>query len=93
MLVEGSLEARYRFLDNLGIALFTDYGNVWEHYSDIQFNQFAVAAGIGFRYYSEIVPFRLDFAIKAYDPKDRRNLFKKNFWDIFQFHIGIGEAF
>ncbi len=92
-LVEGSLEARFRLLESIGVAFFTDYGNVWENYSKIQFDQFAIAAGIGFRYYSQIVPFRIDFAVKAYDPEDRKSFFKKNFWDVFQFHLGIGEAF
>ena len=92
-LIEGSLETRYRVFESIGVALFADYGNVWDNYDKVQFDQIAVAAGFGFRYYSQIVPFRVDFAVKAYDPSDRRSFFKKNFWDVFQFHLGIGEAF
>ncbi len=93
-LIEGSIETRNRFLGALGAALFIDYGNTWNGYKEFRFDEVAVAAGFGFRYYSEYIPFRIDFGLKAYDPKDRRSIFKKSFWkETLQFHIGIGEAF
>lgn len=92
-LLEGSFEFRFRFLQSFGFALFTDYGNTWLGYKDFRFDEVAVAAGTGLRYYSSFAPFRLDFAFKLYDPKDKEYIFKKNFWDNFEFHFGIGEAF
>jgi len=97
-LVEGSVETRNRIIGNLGGAVFLDFGNSWLSYRDFTFKGVAIAAGLGLRYYSEIVPFRLDFGTKAYDPNDSRNYFKKlndpgGFWKNFQFQIGIGEAF
>lgn len=92
-LLEGSFEFRWRFLQNFGFALFTDYGNTWLGYKSFRFDEVAVAAGTGVRYYSSFAPFRLDFAFKLYDPADKEYIFKKNFWDNFEFHFGIGEAF
>jgi len=92
-LLEGTLEFRLRFLQNFGVALFTDYGNTWLGYKNFRFDDVAVAAGTGLRYYSSFAPFRLDFAFKLYDPADKEYIFKKNFWDNFEFQFGIGEAF
>ncbi len=92
-LLEGTLEFRLRFLQNFGVALFTDYGNTWLGYKSFRFDDVAVAAGTGLRYYSSFAPFRLDFAFKFYDPADKEYIFKKNFWDNFEFQFGIGEAF
>ncbi|MEP0861608.1 MAG: BamA/TamA family outer membrane protein [Ignavibacterium sp.] len=92
-LIEGSLEFRRKFAESLGLALFADYGNVWNGYEKIVINQFAVAAGLGIRYYSSIAPFRLDFGFKLYNPVDQKTIFKKNFLKNLEFHFGIGEAF
>jgi outer membrane protein insertion porin family len=93
-MLEGSFEARVRLLGRIGSAVFIDYGNSWNSYSEVVWDNIAVAVGFGFRYYSEIVPIRVDFGFKYYDPSDRRSIFKKQFWgEIFQFHLGIGEAF
>lgn len=92
-LLEGSLETRLRFLQNFGMAFFTDYGNTWLGYKNFRLDEVAVAAGTGIRYYSSFAPFRLDFAFKLYDPADKKYIFGKNFWDNFEFHFGIGEAF
>ncbi len=97
-LIEGSFELRQRLIGHLGYAIFTDYGNTWNSFSEIQLNSFAVAVGFGLRFYTDFVPLRLDFAFKFFDPKDRRNLIVRlndrgGFWNIFQFHLGIGEAF
>ena len=92
-LMEGSLEFRLRFFKSFGIALFTDYGNTWLGYRNFRFDDVAVGAGTGLRYYSSFAPFRLDFAFKFYDPADKEYIFKKNFWHNFEFQFGIGEAF
>lgn len=92
-LLEGTMEFRLRFLKNFGIALFTDYGNTWLGYKSFRFDDVAVAAGTGLRYYSSFAPFRLDFAFKFYDPDDKEYIFKKNFWNNLVLQFGIGEAF
>lgn len=92
-LLEGSLESRLRFFPSFGTAVFLDFGNTWLGYRDFRFDEVAVAAGLGLRYYSPFAPFRLDFGFKLYDPADKQYIFKKNFWDNLEFHFGIGEAF
>lgn len=92
-LIEGSVEFRRKFAESFGFALFTDYGNVWNGYEKIVLNQFAVAAGMGLRYYSSIAPFRLDFGFKLFNPEDQKTIFQKNFLKNLEFHFGIGEAF
>ncbi|MCF8259623.1 MAG: BamA/TamA family outer membrane protein [Melioribacteraceae bacterium] len=92
-ILEGSFEARIRLFGNFGSAIFIDYGNSWNDYSELRFEDIAVAFGFGLRYYSDFFPIRFDFGIKAYDPNDTRSIFNKNFWNNFTFHLGIGEAF
>jgi outer membrane translocation and assembly module TamA len=95
-LLEFSAEMRNRIAGNFGGAVFIDVGNTWNSYSEIQPQDFAVATGFGFRYYSQFAPFRIDFGFKVYDPFDKSFIFDKSrkFWkDTFQFHFGIGEAF
>ncbi len=95
-LYEGSLEYRKRFLESLGVAVFADYGNVWNGYGKFRFDEIAIALGFGFRYYSSIAPFRIDFGFKFYDPYQKKYIWDnwdKRFFKNFEFHFGIGEAF
>jgi outer membrane protein assembly factor BamA len=96
-LLEGSIEGREFLSEKIGVALFIDYGNVWNDYREFRYDELAVAAGFGFRYYSDFAPIRLDFGFKAYDPYDRRSFFTRlkhsPFLDNLEFQIGIGEAF
>jgi len=93
-LLEGSFETRHRFLGSLGAALFIDYGNTWNEIKEFKINQLAVTAGIGFRFYTEFIPFRFDFGLKVSDPSNRKSMLNKKFLkEVFQIHIGIGEAF
>lgn len=92
-LLEGTLEYRYRFFQSFGLVGFFDYGNTWLDPKDFNFSEVALAAGIGFRYYTQVAPFRLDFGFKLYDPSDETFIFGKHLWDNFEFHFGIGEAF
>ena len=92
-LFETSLEYRYRFLNHYGITFFADAGNSWLGYKQFRWDQMAVAVGVGFRYYTLIAPFRIDFAFKFYDPNDRRFIFDKKVWSNFILQFGIGEAF
>jgi len=102
-LMEGSFEFRRRFLENLGFALFADYGNSWLGYNQFKWNDVAIATGLGFRYYTPVAPVRIDLGFKFYDPNAQVNGITKNLfiwqnWDpaffkniVLQF--GIGEAF
>ncbi|MFO7448047.1 MAG: BamA/TamA family outer membrane protein [Ignavibacteriaceae bacterium] len=92
-LLEGSLEYRKRFLESLGAVFFIDYGNVWNGYGQFRFDEVALAVGIGFRYYSQIAPFRIDFGFKLYDPKDKSFIWNRPFFKNYEWHFGIGEAF
>jgi outer membrane protein assembly factor BamA len=92
-LVEGSFEWRFKIVPSFGTAMFFDYGDTWIGYKKFRWDGLALSPGIGLRYYSSIAPFRLDFAFKLYDPRDRRWIAKKNFWHNINIHFGIGEAF
>lgn len=92
-LTEGSIEYRRRFKETFGFAGFVDYGNTWNGYKKARLDQVAVAVGFGFRYYSSIAPFRLDFGFKFYDPYDQKLIFKKTVIKSLSIHFGIGEAF
>ena len=92
-LLETSLEYRYRFLHNYGITLFADAGNTWLGYKQFRWDDVAVAVGVGFRYYTLVAPFRIDFGFKFYDPNDKRFIFDKSVWKNFVLQFGIGEAF
>lgn len=98
LLFEGSVENRFRIIGDIGAALFVDFGNAFLSKEYFQYDKLAIASGIGFRYYSGIVPVRLDFGFKVYDPDDRRAFFTRlndvgGFFKNFEFHLGIGEAF
>jgi outer membrane protein insertion porin family len=93
IVVEGSFELRKRFGDLLGAAVFVDWGNTWKEISNMKISEVAVAAGFGFRFYTQIAAFRLDFGFKVYDPYDRTPIPQRRFFDLMQFHFGIGEAF
>ncbi|MCH9028537.1 MAG: BamA/TamA family outer membrane protein [Bacteroidetes bacterium] len=92
-LIEGSIEYRRKFDEVFGFNFFIDYGNTWNGYTDFQFNEIAVASGFGLRYYSPFAPFRIDFGWKVWDPQEKITLLDRAFWQAFEFHFGIGEAF
>lgn len=92
-LVEGSFEFRRKFWPKVGFVLFSDYGNTWNGYNSFRFNELAVSAGFGLRYYSQIAPFRIDFGFKFYNPEDKKTIIHKAFWKQMEIHFGIGEAF
>lgn len=94
--LEGTFETRNRLLSELGSALFLDYGNVWNGTKDFRFDEVAIAAGIGLRYYTPFAPFRIDLGFKVYDPKHPEKwITKRKVWQegTFQIHLGVGEAF
>ena len=90
---EGSFEIRQKLNQYFGYAVFADYGNTWNGWRNVRITDIAVAMGMGFRVYTPIAPFRLDFGTKFYNPEDQKTIFKKNFLDNITIHFGIGEAF
>ena len=83
-LVEGSIELRYRFLDDYGIVPFFDAGTVTEDIYPSFDDKLQYAAGLGFRYYSPIGPIRADVAVPL-NPREKD--------DPVAFYISIGQAF
>lgn len=84
--VEVGLEFRARVTDSFGIVPFIEAGNVYEE--DIpEFGELDLqwGAGLGFRYYTDIGPVRLDIAV----PIDKR----ENIDDDYQFYVSLGQAF
>lgn len=92
-LFEGSTEYRYKLTESIGVAAFVDFGNSWINVKKARISEIAVASGFGFRYYTMIAPFRIDFGFKSYDPYSDKRIFKRKFFDLMEFHFGIGEAF
>ena len=61
-LLEGSLEARIKITDTIGVVPFVDAGNAFlASYPDFK-DQLQFSAGLGLRYYTAIGPIRLDVA-------------------------------
>jgi translocation and assembly module TamA len=83
-LVEGSVELRYRFLDDYGIVPFFDAGTVTEDTFPSFDEKLQYAAGLGLRYYSAIGPIRADVAVPLNPREDD---------DPVAFYISIGQAF
>lgn len=82
--VEGSLEARIKVTDTIGIVPFVDAGFVTETAGFGGKHDFQVGAGIGLRYYTAVGPIRLDFAVPL-DPGPGD--------PDFAVYFGIGQAF
>ena len=108
-LLEGNLEGRWHlfkdagrflFIDpaNISIVGFFDVGDVWTEASRVRLSEFAMAAGIGFRWDTIAGPIRIDFGMRVYDPFDQtgrkwvteRRFFHDNYGLV---HFGIGHAF
>lgn len=94
--LEGSIEFRRKFWDNVGYAMFTDFGNTWLGYSQFSWKSVAVATGFGFRYYTPVAPFRIDFGFKFYDPENHEFIWRswnKHVFRNIEINFGLGEAF
>ncbi|HET6620857.1 MAG TPA: autotransporter assembly complex family protein [Dongiaceae bacterium] len=83
-LVEGSVELRYRFMENYGVVPFFDAGTVTEDVFPSFNEPIQYAGGLGFRYYSPIGPIRADIATPLNPRKDDGPV---------AFYISIGQAF
>ena len=82
--IEGSLEARMRVTEAIGIVPFIDAGAVSETLDDIDFEEIKVGAGLGVRYRTPVGPIRLDVAVPL-DPAEND--------PSFGLYVGIGQAF
>ena len=82
-LLEGSLEARFRATDEIGIVGFIDGGYVAAD-TFPGLDQLRLGIGAGLRYFTSLGPLRLDFAVplnkRARDPD-------------YAIYVGIGQAF
>jgi len=85
--LSGTLEFRKYFLNDMGIALFNDWGMVWNELSDLRLTQLVPSAGMGLRYRSPIGAIRLDGAYRF----DTEPMFALE--PAFQVHFGLSEAF
>ena len=81
-LVEGSIEARYRFGNNWGAAVFIDGGTAFDDWAEA--GDLSFGAGIGVRYDLGFAPLRVDLAV----PLDEN---ESN--DDFALYISLGQAF
>ncbi len=107
ILIEGNIEYRFNIYQSYNGALFADAGNIWllepspdkpgGNFNPIKFwNEFAVGAGIGFRWDFEYFLLRLDWAIPIKDPKypeGKRFTFDKQPLKQSIFNFGIGYPF
>lgn len=83
-LLEGSLEARWKITETIGLVPFVDAGTAFES-SLPDFNEnIRVAAGLGLRYYTSLGPIRLDVAMPVSRRKGEAPV---------AFYIGFGQAF
>ena len=82
--VEGSLEARVRVTDTVGVVAFTDAGYVAETSLLGGNEDFQVAAGLGLRYFTAVGPLRLDVAVPLNPHKHDPD---------FAVYFGIGQSF
>ena len=77
--IGGSVEARVRVGDNLGLVGFLDMGSV----GTVGVNDWHAGAGIGIRYATAVGPIRLDLALPV----------GGNTGDGVQVYVGLGQAF
>ncbi|MGE0596860.1 MAG: autotransporter assembly complex family protein [Hyphomonadaceae bacterium] len=81
-LVEGSVEARWRFGDRFGVVGFVDGGSAFDHWEDAA--DLRYGAGVGVRYDLGFAPLRVDIA-SPIDPRPGD--------PDYALYISIGQAF
>lgn len=83
-LIELSTELRFKATETIGGVIFVDAGNSFDAiYPDFK-QDLQLGAGLGFRYYTDFGPVRLDVAVPVNSrPED----------DAFQLYISLGQAF
>ncbi len=107
ILIEGNIEYRFNIFGAYNGAIFADAGNIWllqpnsnkpnGEFNPLTFwNQFAVGAGLGFRWDFEYFILRLDAAMPIKDPKypeGQRWMFNKQPLQKTILNFGIGYPF
>lgn len=81
-LLEGSLEARWRFAPRFGAAAFIDAGTAFDNWSDA--GDLSVGVGVGLRYNFGFAPLRFDIAVPLDDEYTSDN---------YALYISLGQAF
>ncbi|MEM7566638.1 MAG: autotransporter assembly complex family protein [Pseudomonadota bacterium] len=82
--IEGSLEARIRVTEAIGVVPFIDAGAVSETLDDLDFTEIKVGVGLGVRYRTPVGPIRLDIGVPL-DPEEND--------PPVGLYVGIGQAF
>jgi translocation and assembly module TamA len=82
--ITGSIELRYRFLEDFGIVPFFDAGTVSRDATPNFDEPIQYAAGVGFRYYTGFGPIRADIAVPLNPRHDD---------DPVAFYVSIGQSF
>jgi outer membrane protein assembly complex protein YaeT len=83
-LIEGSFELRQQFTEQIGGALFVDFGQVSLRSFDVPVDNLKFSAGFGVRYTTPIGPLRLDLGFPFSPPRGDRS------WQI---HFSLGPSF
>lgn len=81
-LLEGSLEARWRFGPRFGAAAFVDAGAAFDSWSDA--GDLSIGVGVGLRYNLGFAPLRVDIAVPLDDDYTS---------DDYALYISLGQAF
>jgi translocation and assembly module TamA len=89
---EGSIEARLRLSDAIGIVYFVDAGGAFRNILPEHGEKMYWGAGAGIRYYTGIGPFRLDIASPLARWKQYDKAYKMVFNNL-KFYASIGQSF
>ena len=82
--IEGALELRYRFSDQIGGAVFLDFGQVSLHSFSVPVDDLRFALGFGVLYATPVGPLRLDLGFPLDPPHGDQP------WQV---HFSIGQFF
>ena len=82
--IAGSLEARMKVTDTIGLAAFVDVGNTFNSSMPKFEDEWYTGVGAGVRYLTPIGPLRLDVAVPLKKIKDEPK---------FGVYLGLGQAF
>ena len=83
-LIEGSLEARIKVTDTIGIVPFVDVGQAYAGSLPDTSEKLRIGAGLGLRYYTSLGPIRVDVAVPVERRKGERP---------YALYVSIGQAF